>query len=112
MKILIMIFLSIFLIISCGDETVTSEIEDTKPKVTETKPLPSQNGIVINSAGRIIKSDNYKFNFVVGMNQTVNSEKTIKTKKYSFKFTNKSSLTNKNNIVSNHNTKYKFTLIK
>ena len=115
MKILVMVFLSVFIIISCGDETIITEIDDTKPKVIETQPLPSQNGIAINSAGNIIKSDSYKFKFVVGMNQTVNPKKTIETKKYSFKFTAKNSVENRieNNAENNtKNTKYRFTLIK
>ena len=111
MKNLVMVFLLIFIIISCGDETIISEIDDTKPKVIETLPLPSQNGLTINSAGNIVKSDNYKFKFVVGMNQTVNSKKNIETKKYSFKFTTKNNV-DKSNVDKNSNTKYRFTLIK
>jgi len=107
MKILIMLFLATFIVISCGDEMITSKIEDTKPETKEILPLPSQNGITINSGGNLVKSDSYKFKFVVGMNQTVNPKEVIKTKKYSFKFSKRENVVNKKS-----KTKYRFTLTK
>ena len=107
LKYIILMILSVFIIISCGDETTISEIDDTDPEIIEVLPLPSQNGVTINSAGNLVKSDSYKFQFVVGMNKTVNPKETIETKKYSFKFTNGNNAINQNNKA-----KYSFTLIK
>lgn len=107
MKYLMMIFLSVFIMISCGDDITTLNIDDTKPEVIEVLPLPSQNGVTVNSAGNLVKSDSYKFQFVVGMNKTINPKETIETKKYSFKFTKGNSVVDQNNEK-----KYRFTLIK
>jgi len=107
LKYLIIISLSIFILLSCGDEATTLSIDDTKKKEEKlNSPLPSQNGIAINSAGNIVSSENYKFNFVVGMNQTVKDSKKVTTKKYKFKFING------NSIARENNNKYRFTLIK
>jgi len=108
LKYSIMICLSIFIMVSCGDETTTLKIDDTDPKKEElVSPLPYQNGITVNSAGNLVSSENYKFQFVVGMNRTIKEEENVVTKKYNFTFIGG------NNIVQEENkSKYRFTLIR
>lgn len=104
----LMVLITILLLIGCGEDATSDSDPDPEPEIIETiKPLPSQNGFVVNSAGETVHSESYRFQFVVGMNQTVASSS--KKKRYQFRFIGSDGIAIPvNQAVNNRNYSFRF----